>query len=245
MDNLIYLDNNKQKNEIDIDKSLDFIENRNREEFTNVLSKVIDSGTSYIIKSLPVNDNIKDIALDIKNAFKTKDFKEILKTAVNSTIREGLEMLSLPKNVISDITKISKIAFKGGLSQAVSAGIDIVANKYLKNNIFSPIISKFLGEIKNYVSSKDFKNKIDGNIEKLLSKTDKFNELCDKWYNSYEKFDLFSMNNICKTIKKMQHHIVNDKDCLTQTNIIENMTNLVNSKQAKLSPIQMQICSTI
>ena len=245
MDNLICLDSIKLKNEIDIDKNIDFVENRNKEEFANVLGKVIDSGTNYIIKALPINDNFKDIALDIKNAFKTKDFKEILKTAVNSSIREGLEVSNLPKDVISDITKISKIAFKGGLSQAVSAGIDIVSDKYLKNNIFSSVIDKFLGEIKNYISSKDFKNKIDLNIDKLLDKTNKFNELCDKWYNSYEKFDLFGMNNICKAIKKMQRHIVNDKNCLIHSNIIENMTSLVNSKQEKLSPVQMQICSNI
>lgn len=245
MDNLISLDNVKQENVIEIDKNIDFVENRNKAGFTNVLGKVIESGTNYIIKALPISDNIKDIAIDIKNAFKTREFKEILKTAVNSSIREGLEILNMPKEIISDITKITKVAFKGGLSQAVSAGIDIVSEKYLKNNVFSPVIDKVLGEIKTYIGSVDFKNKLDLNIGKLIDKTNKFNELCNEWYSSYEKFDIFSMNNICKTIKKMQSHIVNDKDCLTQSNIIENMTKLVNSKHSKLSPIQMQICSSI
>ena len=245
MDNIITLDNIKQENIIQIDKNIDFVENRNKTEFTNVLGKVIENGTNYIIKSLPISDNLKDIAIDIKNAFKTRDFKEVLKTAVNSSIREGLEVLNMPKDILSDITKISKVAFKGGLSQAISAGIDIVSEKYLKNNIFSPVIDKVLGEIKTYIGSVDFKNKLDLNISKLIDKTTKFNELCNEWYNSYEKFDIFSMNNICKTIKKMQSHIVNNKDCITQSNIIENMTKLVNSKHSKLSPIQMKICGSI
>ena len=63
MDNLICLDSIKLKNEIDIDKNIDFVENRNKEEFANVLGKVIDSGTNYIIKALPINDNFKDISI--------------------------------------------------------------------------------------------------------------------------------------------------------------------------------------
>ena len=229
----------------DIDEKLSFQEERNRNEYSNTVAKVVDNSIGYIIKALPVNENIKQIALDVKDAFKTGDFKEIVKTAVKSSIKEGLEILNLPKNVISDITKISKIAFSGGLSSALSAGIDIISKKYLKNNIFSSVLFKITNEMKNYVVSKDFKIKIDNSINKLLEKNNKFNDLCQKWYESYEKFDLFNMNSLCKSIKNMQKHIVNDKDCKVQSDIIENMTNLINTKNSKLSPIQMQICNNI
>lgn len=229
----------------DIDEKLSFQEERNRNEYSNTVAKVVDNSIGYIIKALPVNENIKQIALDVKDAFKTGDFKEIVKTAVKSSIKEGLEILNLSKNVISDITKISKIAFSGGLSSALSAGIDIISKKYLKNNIFSSVLFKITNEMKNYVFSKDFKIKIDNNINKLLEKNNKFNDLCQKWYESYEKFDLFNMNSLCKSIKNMQKHIVNDKDCKVQSDIIENMTNLINTKNSKLSPIQMQICNNI
>lgn len=229
----------------DIDEKLSFQEERNRNEYSNTVAKVVDNSIGYIIKALPVNENIKQIALDVKDAFKTGDFKEIVKTAVKSSIKEGLEILNLPKNVISDITKISKIAFSGGLSSALSAGIDIISKKYLKNNIFSSVLFKITNEMKNFVFSKDFKIKIDNNINKLLEKNNKFNDLCQKWYESYEKFDLFNMNSLCKSIKNMQKHIVNDKDCKVQSDIIENMTNLINTKNSKLSPIQMQICNNI
>lgn len=229
----------------DIDEKLSFQEERNRNEYSNTVAKVVDNSIGYIIKALPVNENIKQIALDVKDAFKTGDFKEIVKVAVKSSIKEGLEILNLPKNVISDITKISKIAFRGGLSSALSAGIDIISKKYLKNNIFSSVLFKITNEMKNYVFSKDFKIKIDNSINKLLEKNNKFNDLCQKWYESYEKFDLFNMNSLCKSIKNMQKHIVNDKDCKVQSDIIENMTNLINTKNSKLSPIQMQICNNI
>lgn len=244
MDNLISLDEVRLKN-IDIDNTVDFLENRNREEFANAVEKVIDSGTSYFIKSLPINDSLKDIALDIKNAFKTHDFKEIIKVAVNSSIREGLEFLKLPKNVIADIKNVASIAMKGGLTKSLIAGVDIITNKYLKNNIFSPIIDKFMVNVKKYINSIDFKEKIDAGINKILEKTNKFDKLCDEWYIKYENFDLNAMNSITKTLKRMQPHIVNDKDCYSKLNAIENMTKLVNTKKDKLSDTQIKICSTI
>ena len=247
MENVIWLDSIKNKNNIniDIDKKLDFVEDRNRTEFTNLISKVIDNGTNYIIKALPVSENIKDIAIDVKEAFKTRDFKEILKTAVNSTIREGLDVLNLPKNVIADITKVTNIALRGGLIQALSSGIDIIANKYLKNNIFSPVINTVLTDIKKFINSSEFKIKLNQGIIKLTNRAEQFNELCERWYNSYANFDIISMNSLCRNIKKLQPHIVNDKECVIQTNIIDNMTQLVNSKQDKLSEFQMKICSNI
>ena len=137
MENIIKLDRNNS-----LDECLTFQEKRNRNEFSSLVTKVVDNSIGYIIKSLPINDSVKQVALDVKEAFKTGDFKNIVKTAVKSSIREGLEILKLPKNVISDISQISRVAFNGGLSSALAAGIDIISNKYLKNNIFSSIISQ-------------------------------------------------------------------------------------------------------
>ena len=247
MENLILLNNINKKNDLDIDinRKEDLVEDRNRTEFTNVVSKVIDVGTNYVIKALPVNDSVKEIALDIKEAFKTKDFKQIIKTAVNSTIREGLEILNFPKNVISDIKNISTIAFKGGLSTALTSGIDIIANKYLKNNLFSPIINTVLNDVKRFIGSSEFRNKIDSGVSKLVNKSEEFSELCEKWYNSYANLDIISMNSLCRNIKKLEPHVVNNKDCMKQSSILENMTHLINEKQDKLSNIQTKICSNI
>lgn len=238
-------DSKNLSNNIDIDRKVDFQEYRNRGEYTNIINKVIDNGVGYIIKALPIKDNIKDILIDVKNAFKTKDFKEILKTAVNSTLREGLEILNLPKTIVTDISNISKVAFTGGLSSAICSGIDIVKNRYLKNNIFSPILDKAIVDLKKYVFSNDFKEKVNIGVEKLLFKSKEFDQKCNQWYDLYEKFDIVGMNKICNEIKKIQPHVVNEKECLTQSNIINNMTELVNTKQSKLSPVQMQICNSI
>ncbi len=78
----------------------------------NALDKVIN----YTIKALPIPEPLKDIALDIKESFKTKDFKEILKTVVNSSIREGLEILGLEEKSIKSIIEAKDIAIKGRLN---------------------------------------------------------------------------------------------------------------------------------
>ena len=123
---------NKEKN-IEVDVEV----NRSQRIFSNLTYDVINKGADYVIKAMPVNEHIKDILIDVKKSFETKDFKQIIKTAVSSSIEEGLELINAPKNVIKDITKIKNIAIKGGLREGISAAIDIVTNKYLKNNLFS------------------------------------------------------------------------------------------------------------
>lgn len=249
MQNVIQLENLNQSNDlvknIDIDKQVDPQLVKNRQAFENVVSNVLDKGGDYVIKALPINDSVKDILIDVKKAFKTKDFKEIIKTAINSSIREGLEMLKIPKNVLSDITKIKDIALKGGLSQALSAGIDIVANKYLKNNLFANVIGDFVKKTKDFLFSNTFKLKIDAGISKILDKTKDFKKLCDNWYESYEKFDVESINTLAKKINRKEKEVVLNEENMKENSTIQNMTKLINTKKEKLSPIQLQICNSL
>lgn len=249
MENIIQLENtNKIKDlvkDIDINKEIDPQLYKNRQAFEEVIGNVVDKGGDYIIKALPINDGVKDILIDVKKAFKTKDFKEIIKTAVNSSIREGLEMLSIPKNVIKDITKIKDIALKGGLRQALSAGIDIVIDKYFKNNLFSNVIGEFVKKTKDFLFSNSFKEKITAGMDKILNKKKEFENLCKNWNDSYEKFDLDAINEIAKQIEKKGKEVKFDIESIKDNKIIQNMTKLINVKKEKLSQIQLQICNDL
>lgn len=226
-------------------KKLDIELTKTKDSFSNIVKDVIESGADYAIKAMPINDNVKDVLLDVRKAFHTKDFKYIVKTAVSSSLREGLEILNAPKNVIRDITKVKDIAFKGGLSSALSAGIDIVTNKYMKNNIFAPIINRFLNSLKDFVFSNSFKDKIDRGISNVFDRINKYKESCKQWYEAYEKFDIDKMNEIAKRLKYNLKRTNIDQECVNENNVIQNMTTLINAKKEKLSQIQLQICNNL
>lgn len=230
---------------IDLDERFDLDLVRNRDEFTNVVSKVINKGANYIIRGMPINNHIKDILIDVKDAFKTKDFKEILKTAVNSSVREGLEILSLPKNVLKDLTNIKDIAVNGGLSEGICAGIEIISKKYLGGSVYSVYIKDLFDKTKEFVKSKDFLNKISNGVNKCLEKINDFKEICKKWYVAYDKFDLDEINNIANSLNKKKSKVNFDIECQNNNNVIQNMTELINNKRDKLTELQMQICSSI
>ena len=231
--------------DIRLDNELELGIKRNENSFLNVVQGVVNKGAEYVIKAMPVNDHIKDILLDVKDAFKTKDFKNVVKTALNSSIREGLEVLQLPKNVLSDITKIKDIVFKGGFREGINAGIDIVTKKYLKNNLLSTFIKDFLDKTKKYVYSKDFSEKIDIGIKKIFDKVDKYKNVCKEWFKSYDKFDMENMNKLCKYLNKNKSSVSIDKECIKENNTIQNMMELINVRNSKLTPMQMQICSNL
>ena len=165
-----------------------------KNEFSNIVKNVIDGGANYIIKAMPINDNLKDILLDVKKAFKTKDFGHIVSTAINSSIREGLEMLSVPKEIIKDIGKLKDVAMKGGLSCALSAGVEIILNKYVKNNLNFIDIKDFISKMKDFINNRAFTNKLDQGISKSIKRLNKFQDLCNNWYKSYNEFNLNEIN---------------------------------------------------
>lgn len=236
---------NKMNRNLDLNQDLDIDLVKTRDEFSNVVGNVINKGANYIIRGMPINNHLKDILIDVKDAFKTKDFKEILKTAVNSSIREGLEVLSLPKNVLKDIAQIKNIAVNGGLAEGLCAGIEIISKRYFGKNVYDLYIKDFFDKTKIFVKSKDFINKLDTGIKKVLGNIDNFKENCKKWYSAYDKFDLSLINEIADSLNKNKNKISFDTECLSQNNIIQNMTELINNKKDKLSSLQMQICNNI
>lgn len=231
---------NKEKN-IEVDVEV----NRSQRIFSNLTYDVINKGADYVIKAMPVNEHIKDILIDVKKSFETKDFKQIIKTAVSSSIEEGLELINAPKNVIKDITKIKNIAIKGGLREGISAAIDIVTNKYLKNNLFNSFIKDFTDKTKDFIFNKSFLDKLETGITNILNKADKFKEKCNQWYKYYESLDFENMNLLAKSLNRERSKVANDIECIKENNIIQNMMKLVNSKKDKLSNMQLQICNNL
>jgi len=228
-----------------INKNLDIDLAREKQAFDKIIVNVIDKGTDYILKAMPIQENLKDILLDVKKSFKTKDFTKIVQTAVTSSLREGLEIIGTPINIIKDVNKIKEAAFKGGLRQALVAGIDIFTDKYLKGNILGDVIAKFTEETKDFINSKRFAMKIDEDIRKVTLKQEKFKILCSEWYKAYDKMDLVSLNNIAKEITTKQKTSLMNNDIMKATKIILNMTQFVNNKKDKLSLTQLDVCKSL
>ncbi len=246
MENIIELNTLKKVDKnLDIDEGVDINLVKNRNEFTSVVENIVDKGANYVIRGMPINNHIKDILIDVKNSFKTKDFKEILKTAVNSSIREGLEVLSLPKTIIKDISKIKDIAINGGLSQGISAGLDIISKKFLGNSAYGVYIKDFFDKTKDFINSNEFIQKLTNGMKKCINKITDFKNTCKEWYKAYDKFDLNDINTIANVLNKKKNKVSFDNECQNQNNVIQNMTELINNKKDKLSKLQMQICNFI
>lgn len=227
------------ENEVDVT-----IENV-KKEFGGVVEKAIDSGANYIIKAMPINEHVKDVLIDVKSALKTKDFKEIVSTAINSSLREGMEILSIPKNVIKDITKVKDVLVKGGLTQALSAGVDLVLNKYVKNNLFPEYVQKFVTKLKDFIGSRNFLEKIDQSIKRCVSRVNKFEETCNKWYQAYSNFNLSDINEIANKLNNSVKKVSYDSEAVKTNDTIQNLTQFANNKKDKLSTIQLRACSLI
>lgn len=242
----IVLENDKIFNTIrDINKELVFEKDLDsiKEQFNKFVVSTFDKMVKYTIKSMPIPDAFKDVLLDVKDAFKTKDFKSILKTAIHSSIREGLEILGLDKESLKNFKIMCNAAIKGGLPEGIKAGIDIVAKKYLKNNIVGDYIYDFFNQVKNIPFSKAFTEKLAKEASKLDSAKADFLDKCTSFKEAYSEFNLEKMDELSKEINEKIKNVKKDNECIREANNIHNICKLVSVRKEKLTNEQLKLCN--
>ncbi len=227
--------------ELDLDQRLDVLKG----DLQSVSEKAIDKSMNYIIKSIPMPDAIRDVVKDVKEAIKTRQLREVIGTAVNSSVREGLEISGVSKDNINSLKDMKKFALKGGLIILLKNGIEIVENKFLKNNIVGEYVYNFFAKLKNYILSNEFLKKINSMVDKLTNKKDEYLEKCEDWYEAYSKMDIVKMNKISEELDSNSYITVRYEDCKRENNIIQNMTKMVNAKKGELSLEQQKLCEAM
>ena len=244
----LLLDNNDILNtvkdirrELELEKDLDGIKN----QLGKVLTNTVDKVATYTIKAMPIPDGFKDVLYDIKEAFKTKDFKEIVNTAVSSSVREGLEALGLDKAHIKSVSELKDVAQKGGLMYGIKAGIEIVAKKYLKNNLVGDYVYDFFNKLKDAPLSSSFTYKIEGSVSKIVAAKEDFLDKCNEFKEAYEKFDMDRISALAKDVEKSFKNVKQDMECIRKNKTIQNIFTLVSNKKEKLTDAQLKLCNVM
>lgn len=227
----------KLKNKVEVEK--------NKEEIKKIIIKIIDKSSNYIIRAMPVNEHIKDLLLNVKGALKEEDFYEMLKIAIGSSIKEGLDIIGLKEEATEEIDKMIDIAFDGGLTKSINMGIDIVENTKKYGNLFYNYIEDFFENLKGYIEGKDFKAKVYLGINKCLDKVENFKDICNDWYDAYDNFNISDIKVLADRLNKMKKKVSFNSNCLNENTIIQNVTELVSRERKKLTPIQFDICSNV
>lgn len=226
-------------NELTLEKDLKDM----KESFSKIIGNNFDKMVNYTIKAMPIPDSCKDILKDVKEAFKTKDFKTIVKTAINSSIREGLEILGLDKESLKNLKTVANTAMKGGVLEGIKAGVDIVAKKYLKNSISGSYVYEFFEQVKNIPFTKEFSEKINNTVNKIDKAKDEFLDMCKNFKEAYSSFDLDKMSELSEKIKEKAKEVKNDKQCIREASNIQNMNKLASLRNQKLTDAQLKLCN--
>lgn len=216
-----------------------------KNDLSTATEKAIDHAAKYIIKAMPVPDAIKDILIDVKDAIRTKDIKQIVNTVIKSTVREGLELIGLSDKSINSLSELKNVASKGGLITSLKNGIEIVERNYVKQNIVGDYVYDFFDKLKSYIMNKEFGKNLTGIIDKLEKKKDKFLQKCEEWYSAYKNMNLDKLNSLAHELDSNKYILSRYIECSKENSIIQNMTAMVNNKKEILSQNQQRLCQVI
>lgn len=220
-------------------------------ELNTGVMNALDKASKYIIRALPIPDCAKDVLIDVKDSLKSKDIKTILNTAVNSSIREGLELLGLDKSTIKSVFKLKDAATKGGLAYNLKNSLDVISQQYLNKNILSEHIGTFFKQLKQFVLSSKFVQSVQEFLERLGRKKESFFEQVKEWYKSYESLNIDKMQEIASSLKNKRDVINQYEECEKENGIIQNITSMLSAKNKKmtenekLTAAQLQLCNVL
>lgn len=227
--------------ELDMDHRMDNL----KSDLESVSERALEKSMNYVIKSLPMPDAIKDVLKDVKEAIKTRELKEIIKTVVNSSVREGLEINNVSKSNINTIKDMKNFAIKGGLVILLKCGLQLVERKYLKSNIVSDAVYKFFDKLNDYVLSNEFIKKVNSMVDKLANKKEDYLNKCEEWYEAYRSMNIKDINKISEELETNRYITSRYEDCERENRIIQNMTKMINSNKGRLSLEQKKLCEAM
>lgn len=239
------LENIKETKDLELHKGLSLELNENLNSFKKITEKALLSGIEYAFKALDCNTETKNSIMEVKKVFKEQRYKNLLGVAVDASLKLGLEIAKKKFPVLKSLDAFKDISLKGGLSNFLSATVDVVENKYLKGNLITTEIKSFLNDVKAFLKGNAFVVKIEQGINNVKNKISKFKELCNNWYSAYEKFDIREINDVAKKVAQKTSSVSGFSESVRENSIIQNMTKLINSKMDKLSKTQLEICSNL
>lgn len=237
---------NEGKSLYNIDNfNLDFNYDLSCKQLNNIVYKALDKGSEYVIKSLPVPDQIKNILTDIKNSIKKDGFKKVAETAIKSSVEEGLQLIGINKSDIKDISKMQEIAEKGGLCFNLEAGIDILKNSFIKDRIPPRYTETFFESLNNYILSNDFLSNIRNKVKEYSIDVEMYLNKCSRWYKLYTNHEFDKALELSKQLQKEFNQVKNSNECISKNQIIQNVTKLSTEKQDRISDLEMKLCHNL
>lgn len=222
--------------------NFDFDFDSTKKQLDNIVYKLLDKGSDYVIKSLPIPDLIKKLITEIKDSVKNDGFKKIVSTAINSSVEEGIQLLNINKSSIKSLNKMFEVANKGGLFFNLEAGLQILEKVITKQRIPPRNLDMFFSTLNNYILSNDFFTNIKDKTLEFESDVKLYLNKCNKWYKAYSNNELDKANNISIELKKELSKVKNSNECKGKNQIIQNIMKLTNIRNDKITDLEFKLC---
>ena len=181
------------------------------------INNAIDSGLKIILP-----DFIENEIIDIKNAFVKEGLVEGIKTAIDTTINKGKELIGMFTGNLENMTQAEAIIKNGGLISKVADVLENIVDKTVKNGLIREGIGQLIKSGKDIILE---------NAEKNIDKNQDFK----------------TMQNEYKKIENRIDDIMPLEDIINKARTVENLHNLVknNGKNFDLTEEQMQLAEQL
>lgn len=205
------------------------------------INNAIDSGLKIILP-----DFIENEIIDIKNAFVKEGLVEGIKTAIDTTINKGKELIGMFTGNLENMTQAEAIIKNGGLISKVADVLENIVDKTVKNGLIREGIGQLIKSGKDIILENAEKN-IDKVNKEQVKKLKEMDTAIEKWNEAFKNQDFKTMQNEYKKIENRIDDIMPLEDIINKARTVENLHNLVknNGKNFDLTEEQMQLAEQL
>lgn len=193
----------------------------------STVSAAIDLGIKIVLP-----DFIEDEVIEVKDAIFNNGLKEGVTKAINSFCEVGKNISNLITGNYKSVSEIEDAIDKDGLIDEISETVINTIEKIEEKGIIDKKTAKKIKEseekIKDTISSN-----IEDKFEEQLEKEKNIEKNMEKWEKYYKEENFKGMERELKKIKKELEEFVPFEDTLEKTEKIENINNLIRSKEGK------------
>lgn len=201
--------------------------------------QAINNGIDFGLKAI-LPDYIENEIIEIKNAFVKEGLVEGIKTAIDTTINKGKEIIGMFTGNLENMTQAEAIAKNGDLIKNVAKELDKVVNKCVKNDLIKDGLGDLIKEGKNSMLNYA-KNNVDKVNKEQVKKIQEMDEFIKDWEEAFKNQDFKKMQNAYIKINHRMESVLPLEETLNKAQVVENLHNLIKNNGNNFDLTEEQI----
>ena len=245
MDILEKINNFAKEKSLEINNTLENIQQAQKEFLESNIGQAINTGIDFGLKTV-LPDFIEDDIIEIKDTLLKEGFSEAINVAIDNALDLGKSFAGIFTGIFENVSQIKTAIQKGGLIDGISDVLDKAISYAKDTGYIDSKQAKLIKSGKNEII-KSISNGIDSTLANQVEAIEKIDGYIEKWNKYYQEQNFTNMEYQYDKIQEYLEKVIPLEDVLTKARQLENIHTLIknNGKNFNLTEQEKELANML